>query len=110
VSSEIDTLRAQVARLQADLDAVQALSSQGAQRVAALVDECTALRGAIVAHLDADHRVDPDATAATRRQLRVLVGWAPPAESLRPRSALAGGSAARRFGLGGGYGTSGGEG
>ena len=74
-------------------------------------DELAALRGAITAYLDAEHRVDPEATAAARQQFRALVGWTPPREVLRPRGiATLHPSAARRMGLGGGSGTRGGEG
>ena len=108
---ERDRLAAENARLKADLDAAQALSAQGATMVAALSDQHQALRAAIVAHLDAEHRVDPSATAAARQQLRALVGWTPPREVLRPRGiATLHPSAARRMGVGGGSGTRSGEG
>lgn len=72
------------------------------------------LRDAVVAFLDAEHRVDPEATAAARQRLRALVDWAspddPPRRYRMQLAAVQERSAARRMGLGGGSGTRGGEG
>jgi len=120
VSSEIDALRAQVARLQADLDAAQALSAQGATMAAALADQHQALRLAAEAYLDARDEARPLDEADARRRLDALLGRAPrpvagallgSAGPMPPRGiATLHPSAARRFGLGGGSGTRGGEG
>lgn len=64
-------------------------------------DELAALRGAIAAYLDARDEARPLDEADARRRLDALLGRAP---------RRTGASAARRFGLGGGIGTRGGEG
>jgi len=119
VTSEIEALRAQVARLQADLDAAQVLSAQGATMVAALADQHQALRLAAEAYLDARDAVDPIGEAGARRRLDAVLGRAPRSTSEGGGVGCGGvmvvkvkplGSAARRMGLGGGSGTRGEEG
>ncbi len=119
VSSEIDALRAENARLKADLDAAQALSAQGATMAAALADQHQALRFAAEAYLDARDAVDPAGEAGARRRLDAVLGRAPRSASEGGGLGCGGvmivkvkpmGSAARRMGLGGGSGTRGEEG
>lgn len=97
----------ELAALRNDLHQARAERGAAQRQAAANYAKADDLTRAITAYLDADHHVDPEATLGAKRRLRALVGWTPPREILRPRQA---GSAARRGGIGGGFGTRGEEG